>query len=268
MNRRLGVCSWSLKPASPEDLAQKVRAAGLSWVQLALDPIRRGEWDEAKTVKALAAAGIGIASGMMGMAGEDYSTLESIRLTGGVRPDTTWEKNLRAARDNAKLAARLQLTLVTFHAGFIPHDHHDRGRGAVIGRVGQIAHLFGEKGVQVGLETGQESAQTLIDVLDDLPGIGVNFDPANMILYGMGEPVAALRALAGRVVQVHIKDATPAAAAGEWGRDVRMGTGAVDWPGFFEVIRGVPCDLMIEREAGEDRVADVAAARRLVEGMV
>src|SRR5262245_13804107 len=98
MKRALGVCSWSLRPSSPTDLAEKVRTAGLNRVQLHLDPIRMGAWGLDQTLSALRNAGIAVASGMMSMEGEDYSTLESIRTTGGVRPSATWPNNLAAAR--------------------------------------------------------------------------------------------------------------------------------------------------------------------------
>jgi sugar phosphate isomerase/epimerase len=88
-----------------------------------------------------------------------------------------------------------------------------------------------------------------------------------MILYGMGEPVDALRRLAARVRQIHIKDADPAVNPGEWGTEVPAGTGRVNWPEFFR-LAGSACpgvDLVIEREAGEDRVADIRTARALIE---
>jgi sugar phosphate isomerase/epimerase len=90
----------------------------------------------------------------------------------------------------------------------------------------------------------------------------VNFDPANMILYGMGDPVAAVRVLAPWIRQVHIKDALPAGRAGEWGQEVQAGTGAVDWPAFIGALRdlGRPLDLVIEREAGAARSGDVRVA--------
>lgn len=264
----LGVCSWSVRPASPDELVSAVRALGLSRVQLALDPIRTGAWDEDQTLRALDKAGVTIASGMMAMAGEDYSTLESIRLTGGVRPDATWSVNLEAAVDNADLAARLGVSLVTFHAGFIPHDPSDPERGAMLSRVGMLTEMFAEQGVRVALETGQETAGTLLDALREIeaPTLGVNFDPANMILYGVGDPIAAVRELAPRLAQVHIKDAVPASAAGEWGREVAVGEGAVDWTRFFSTLRAVGFrgELMIEREAGEDRVGDIRRAAALV----
>jgi sugar phosphate isomerase/epimerase len=132
-----------------------------------------------------------------------------------------------------------------------------------------IADAFADHGVRVALETGQESAMTMLEALADLgrPEVGVNFDPANMILYGMGDPVAALRLLAGRVAQVHIKDAVPSPTPGRWGSERRAGEGAVEWPAFFGVLAEsrLDGDLVIEREGGESRVDDVIAARRLIE---
>lgn len=266
---RIGACSWSLRADGPEALVEKLEAVGVDSVQLHLDPLRSGAWSEAATVAAFARAEIEIRSGMMGMQDEDYSTLESIRRSGGVRPDATWAANLAAARDNAKLAHRLGLPLVTFHAGFLPHDRSDRERAVLLGRLGEFADIFAAEGVRVGFETGQEGAATLLEVLADLkrPTVGVNFDPANMILYGMGDPLAALRELAAHVLQVHIKDATATRVAGTWGEEVRAGTGQVDWRAFFAVLSeaNVDVDWMIEREAGEQRVEDMRAARELLE---
>jgi len=87
-----------------------------------------------------------------------------------------------------------------------------------------------------------------------------------MILYGVGDPIEALRQLGPRVVQVHVKDALPTTVPGQWGEEVPVGTGRVDWRAFFgaldEAQPGV--NLMIEREAGEQRVSDVRRARELV----
>ncbi len=264
----IGVCSWSLRPRDAADLADKVRACGLGAVQLALDPIRDGSWPEAATVEALRGAGISILSGMMCTVGEDYSTLESIKRTGGLRSEGTWKQNLEAAKANAALSARLGLELVTFHAGFLPHDPRDAERATMIERVRQVADVFAAAGVGVALETGQESAETLVGVIRDLdrPNIGVNFDPANMILYGMGEPVAALERLSPWVRQIHIKDAAPTRVPGTWGEEVVAGAGAVNWGAFFRVIAAsLPgVDLVIEREAGENRGPDVQAAAALV----
>lgn len=257
----IGVCSWSLRPESPRDLVRKLAECGLRAVQLALDPVREGRWNVRDTVRELTVAGVSIRSGMMGMRGEDYTTLDSIRRTGGVRPDSHWETNRAAARANATLSRQIGVELVTFHAGFLPHDRADAERKAMLARLREIVDIFADQSVQVAFETGQETAETLLEALEDLdrPNAGVNLDPANMILYGMGEPVEALRLLAPRVRQIHIKDARRTRVPGTWGEEAPATQGEVDWPAFFDAYRdaGLTCDLVIERESGDDRIADV-----------
>lgn len=272
---RLGVCSWSLRPTGPEDLAEKVRACGLRAVQLGLGPIARGDWDLDRTRRALGSAGIGVLSGMLAFDGEDYSTLETIAATGGVRPDRAWADNLALARAVADVARSADIRMVTFHAGVIPHNDADPLRRVILDRVAKVADEFGSRGIAVALETGQESAPSLVGALAELDRmgcdpVGVNFDPANMILYGMGDPIAAFDKLAARVCQVHIKDATPTKTPGTWGEEVAAGSGAVDWSRFFTIVtRRLPrVSLVIEREAGESRVEDVRRARGLVCSLV
>jgi sugar phosphate isomerase/epimerase len=266
--RRLGVCSWSLQPASPGDLADKLSRVGASCCQLHLDPIREGRWGLDATARALRQAGVEVRSGMMALLGEDYSTLESIRATGGVRPDQHWPENLELAEADAAIASELGLPLVSFHAGFLPDDSGDPERAKMLVRLRAIIGVYRERGIAVAFETGQESAETLAGVLAELdrPIAGVNFDPANLVLYGMGDPVAALRRLAPRVRQVHVKDARRSRVPGAWGDEVPVGSGEVDWHAFFEALdeAGLEVDLMIEREAGGDRLRDIAAAREFV----
>jgi L-ribulose-5-phosphate 3-epimerase len=266
---RIGVCSWSLRPADPQTLVRMVRELGIPAIQLALVPLveQAGVW--AGAAEALDAGGIRIASGMLAMANEDYATLESIRRTGGVRPDADWPANRRRAVAAARAAADAGIRLVTFHAGFLPEGREDPLRRTMIGRLRDVADAFAEHGVSTALETGQETAETLDGVLEELdrPAVGVNFDPANMILYGMGDPVEALDRLKPAVRQIHVKDALPADAPGTWGTEVPAGRGAVDWPAFFEVAISIepPVSFIIERESGRDRLDDVAAARELIE---
>jgi len=265
----VAVCSWSLRATGAQELVERVLACGVGAVQLALDPIRRGEWDEEETVDALGDAGIAVVSGMMEMRGEDYSTLETIRRTGGVRADEHWDANRSACEANAALARRMGLGLVTLHAGFLPHDAHDPLRATMIGRLGEVADVFAAHGVRVGFETGQETAETLAGVLDELgrANVGINFDPANMILYGMGDCIGALAALLPRVVQAHIKDAIPSVTPGAWGIETPAGLGGVDWSSFFSLLErdGRSLDLCIEREGGDDCVGDVRRGVELIE---
>lgn len=264
----LAVCSWSLHPTSAADLVGKVKQCGVSAVQLAVDPIRLGHWDLAETERALREAEIAVVSAMMGTEGEDYTTLESIARTGGIRPDETWEANLAHAKRNAEICAALGLKLITLHAGFLPHERNDPERGKLLTRLRTLADVFATRSVAIAFETGQESAATLLEVLKELnhASIGVNFDPANMILYNMGEPLEAVKVLAPYVRQVHIKDATYTTVPGTWGAEVPVGSGRVPWPEFIEFVKqSLPgVNLCIEREAGDQRIADIRTAADLI----
>jgi sugar phosphate isomerase/epimerase len=267
---RLAVCSWSLQPTSADDLFTKLAATGLQRVQIALDPIRAnggGGWSDfgARASK----RGVSLVSGMIGTVGEDYSTLDSIRRTGGVVPDATWPETWKNIQADAEVASMLGLSLVSFHAGFLPHEESDPTFARLQGRLRQVADLFASKKMRVALETGQEEAATLAAFLKKLErqNVGVNFDPANMILYDKGDPVAALRTLGPWLRQCHLKDAVRTKKPGEWGEEVRLGTGEVNWKAFFQALdaAGYKGELCIEREAGDQRVEDIRAAREYVE---
>ncbi len=267
---RLAVCSWSLQPASAADLFGKLASTGLSRLQIALDPIRTdtsGAWRDFAAL--CTRRGVTCVSGMLGTVGEDYTTLDTIRRTGGVVPDATWPDTWRSIQADVDLADRLGLKLVTFHAGFLPHAASDPAFAKLQARVRQIADLFAARKMAIALETGQEEATTMAAFLRalDRPNVGVNLDPANMLLYDKGDPVAAVRALGPWLRQCHVKDAVRTKTPGTWGEEVRVGTGQVDWKAFFSALdaarfRG---DLCIEREAGNQRVGDIRAAREYVE---
>jgi len=248
-----------------------VQSLGLSRVQLALNE-HRGSAGGAAIGETLKTAGIEIVSGMFGTPDEDYSTLESIRRTGGVVPDATWEANLALAGEIAETASTLGLTLVSFHAGFLPEDPAAPDYAKLIDRLRTLAVLFAEKGIDLGFETGQEEADVLLRFLDDLaaPNVGVNFDPANMILYDKGDPVAGLRTLLPYLKQVHIKDAIATSEPGTWGTEVVVGTGQVDWPAFLDVLdkAGYAGALSFEREAGDARVAEILTGKKYLESIL
>ncbi len=269
LSDRLAVCSWSLQPADVGDLVAKMEATGIRRVQLALGPLRESKAGWEQTEKVLRQNDITIVSAMFGCVGEDYSTLESIRLTGGVAPDATWEQNRKNIRASAALAAKLGQKLVTFHAGFLPHDISDPAFAKMLRRLSEVADMFAAEKIDIGLETGQETALALAELLQKLsrPNVGVNFDPANMILYDKGDPVDALRTLEPWIRQVHIKDGVKTNKPGTWGEEAAVGEGQVDWRAFFSALRevGYSGNFVIEREAGAQRVADIRAAKVVAE---
>jgi L-ribulose-5-phosphate 3-epimerase len=269
IHERLAVCSWSLQPASPQDLVQKLKATGISRVQLELDPLRDQPKIWGDTERIFREAGITVVSGMVRCLGEDYSTLDSIRITGGIAPDATWDQNVKNFSAAATIAKKMGLRLVTFHAGFLPPDESHPKFAKMRERLDTVADIFMVQNILLGLETGQETATELAGLLHKLnhPNIGVNFDPANMLMYDKGDPVKALHTLAPWIRQVHIKDARRTKVPGTWGEEVVVGKGEVDWHGFFTTFKHVVfnVNLVIEREFGNARATEVRIAREFIE---
>ena len=270
----LGVCSWSFQ--KPLDVvAAEMKKLGITRIHLALQPFLEGgsRHGAAEGKAALDRIKARLASGewklsatMIGFPQEDYTTLDSIKKTGGIVPDDVWEANKKIVRAGAKLSAELKAPVLTMHAGFL--DESDPvALKKYTERVKFIVDTCGEAGVPVAFETGQETAADLAKFLPTVPGAGVNFDPANMILYGKGNPVEAVCALAPWIRHVHLKDAVQTKKPGTWGTEVPWGDGEVDAPRFLAELKavGYKGNFAIEREGGNDRTGDIAlAAKRLL----
>ncbi|MDR0536314.1 MAG: sugar phosphate isomerase/epimerase [Puniceicoccales bacterium] len=261
---QLAVCSWSGWPDSVQTLLSRLEAIGLKRIQLALDPLIDKPEAWGGTLGRLRDAGISVVSGMFGTPMEDYSTPATIRATGGVAPDAACKGILSRVPRYLELLDALEIDKVSFHAGFIPHSSSDPRYDSMRARLATVAEAFAKGGKLLLLETGQESAPTLDALLRSLalPNLRVNFDPGNMLLYSMGDPVAALELLLPHIAQIHIKDAIPSGDPEVWGREVPAGEGEVDWRRFFAILEaaGYAGDLVIERECGDDPVGEIRRA--------
>jgi sugar phosphate isomerase/epimerase len=194
---------------------------------------------------------------------EDYSTLESIKITGGIVPDDCWQQNRRLFEGAVEVTAELGVEYLSMHAGFIDLDDPQYAQ-KITNRIKSLADAAAKKNITLLMETGQETAEELSNFLEALnhPSVGVNFDPANMILYDKGDPVEALRLLAPWIRHVHIKDAIKTQNPGTWGQEVPWGSGQVDPDTFLTALKsiGFKGALAVERESGDDRLGDIKLA--------
>jgi sugar phosphate isomerase/epimerase len=262
MNYKTGLCTWSLQN-DIERVTAVLQQTGLSCLHLdctATDIFR----------EAIQTNGWEITSTMLAFPQEDYSTLDSIRETGGIVPDHCWERNRMLALEAINTTANLKVGQLSFHAGFINHTNPQAYR-TFCDRMVELADAAGAKNILLLLETGQERAEELSAFLDTIehPALGVNFDPANMILYGKGDPTDAVKVLAPWIKHVHIKDAVESPVPGEWGQEVPWGEGQVDPAAFLQALKDIGFNgaVAIEREAGEQREQDIAAAAEQLKGI-
>jgi sugar phosphate isomerase/epimerase len=217
--------------------------------------------------------GIRISVVFGGFEGESYADIPTVRRTVGLVPPQTRAARLREMKEIADFARVLGVDAVGLHLGFVPHDPGDPLYGEVLAVTRELCDHCRSHAQRLHLETGQESADTLLQFLADAgrDNLFVNFDPANMVLYGSGDPIEALRKVGRYVRSVHCKDAKWAARPGEeWGREVPLGEGDVGMENFLRTLAeiGYQGPLTIEREIPQDperQKAEIGHGIRLLE---
>jgi sugar phosphate isomerase/epimerase len=260
----LGVCSWSLQVKSIPELSRLLGGLGVNVTQIACGDPHHASWDEGDAMpEAARASGLVLTGAMLGFPGEDYTTPQTIKATGGFGNPADRAGRLERLRWALDRTLALGLSDLMLHAGFLP-ELGDPGRSAMLDTLARAGQLAAEKGVTLAFETGQETADLLRRTLDDLkaPNLKVNFDPANMLLYDMGDPIRAVEILGPDIRSVHVKDAKRPTTRGTWGEEVPLGAGEVDIRRFVRTLKsvGYTGPLVVEREVGDQagRLRDVA----------
>lgn len=205
-----------------------------------------------------------------GFAGESYADIPTVKATVGLVPPTTRAARTRELKDIADFARALGVDVVGVHFGFVPHDKSDPEYAAVLAVARELCDHCAANRQALHLETGQEPPDVLRGFLTDVErgNLFVNFDPANMILYGMSEPLAALVQLGRYVRSVHCKDAKWSPQPGvTWGQEVALGDGDVDFPAFLDTLEriGYTGPLTIEREIPQEPARQKTEIARAIE---
>ena len=192
-----------------------------------------------------------------GFEGESYADIPTVVKTVGLVPQETRAARLAEMKEISDFAKMLGCDVIALHLGFVPHDTADPDYAEIVEMTKDLCQYAEKNGQSLHLETGQETAAGLVQFIDDTQckNLFVNFDPANMILYGAGEPIEALELLGDRVKSCHCKDATWAANPGEeWGEEKKLGDGDVGMKKYLETLDkiGYHGPLTIEREIPQE----------------
>ena len=208
-----------------------------------------------------------------GFEGESYADIPTVERTVGLVPPQTRQARTQEMKEISDFARLLECDVIALHLGFIPHEPSASLYEEVLAVTREVCDHAKGNGQNLHLETGQESADGLLRFIQDVgcDNLFVNFDPANMILYGTGEPIEALRQIDQYVRSVHCKDAKWAAHPGqEWGQEVPLGEGAVGIEEYLRTLQqlGYTGPLTIEREIPQEperQRAEIGHAVRLLE---
>ncbi len=270
----IGVMFWA--GADPVATLRQVKAAGVRAGQLGIPPAMATGDAAAAWREALAAERFHLATVFAAYEGESYADIPTVKRTVGFVPPATRREREQRTVDIIRFAAALEAPGIACHIGCIPEDTAHEDYVAVRDIVARIADEAARYGQTFALETGQEPAGALARFIADVgrPNLRINFDPANMILYGTGDPVEAFGVLAPWVVSVHAKDGDwpPTDRPGALGSERRLGEGAVGIERFIAKLKeaGYRGTLNVEREIEDqdqkwrDVAQAVALLRRLV----
>ena len=205
----------------------------------------------------LAELGITLTAVFGGFEGESYVDIPTVSKTVGLVPPETRAARTQEMKEIADFAKMLKCNVVALHLGFVPHDTSDPLYGEVLTITREICDHCEAHGQALHLETGQETADALLQFIGDVQrdNLFINFDPANMILYGTGEPIEALKKVGKYVRSIHCKDGTWADKPGEeWGQEVPLGEGDVGFETYLRTLDELSYvgPLTIEREIAQE----------------
>jgi sugar phosphate isomerase/epimerase len=207
--------------------------------------------------------------------GEDYADIPTVQRTVGFVPPATREARERRTLEISDFARDLGVDSIACHIGCVPEDSNHPDYVGVRDLVRRICDHAAGHGQTFALETGQEPAGILLRFIVDVdrPNLRINFDPANMVLYGSGDPIEALRQVGHLVSSVHAKDGDwpPTEKPGALGTERPLGQGAVGIERFVRTLQEIEYSgaLNVEREIEDQqqRLTDIAGGLALLRSL-
>jgi sugar phosphate isomerase/epimerase len=255
----------------PESAIRRVHDLGFPTCQVLV-----GETDP-PTARRLRAAleryGIEATSAVVSGPGPEIYDFYQGPLTIGLSPRQYRPERIVRFREVSDFATLAGIPAVQGHCGFIPENPHDPIYAETVDALRTVAQYCRVCSQKVLLETGQETPITLVRTIRDvgLDNVGVNFDGANLVLYGKANPLDAFDLLAPHILGVHAKDGLYPTDPEKLGEETPIGQGKVDFPALVSRLKkiGYQGALTIEREIeGEQQTADILAAKAYLEQLL
>jgi sugar phosphate isomerase/epimerase len=194
-------------------------------------------------------------------------------LTIGLVPRETRAARIAHIKKASDFAKQCGIPAVQTHCGFIPENPNDPVYKETVAAMREVAAYCKRNGQNFRYETGQETPITLVRAIQDvgMDNQGVNFDLANLILYGKANPTDAIELLRPYVQGVHAKDGMWPTNPKELGQEVPIGKGKVDFPRIITRLKELNYRgaITIEREiSGPQQLEDVQEAKTYLEKLI
>jgi sugar phosphate isomerase/epimerase len=255
----------------PDAALAKVQDLGLPTAQIFVDEMQPGLANRLR--QALDKHQIEATSLVVGGPGKEVWDFYQGPLTIGLVPRQTRAARIAHIKKASDLAKQCGIAAVQTHCGFIPENPNDPVYQETVAAIREVTTYCKRNGQNFRYETGQETPITLVRAIQDVgtDNQGVNFDVANLILYGKANPVDAIEILAPYVQGIHAKDGLWPTNPKELGKEVPIGKGKVDFPRIIARLKELDYRgaVTIEREiSGPQQVEDVRAAKAYLEQLI
>ena len=183
----------------------------------------------------------------------------------GLVPLETQVERVATLKEGCDFAVRVGVPSITTHVGFIPESLTNPLYPPLLDALREVADYCGERGIELWFETGQETPVVMLRVFEDLgrDNLGVNLDPANLLMYGKANPVDALDIFGTYVRGMHAKDGEYPTGGRELGVEKPLGQGRVNFPALIKKLKALGYNgaLTIEREiSGPQQIEDIRHA--------
>ena len=253
-----------LHPAKEDHMFDRVAALGLTTCQVNI--WNSDYYSEALAKKVLdqsAATGVKPCALWAGYSGPVRWNFTEGPITLGVVPEESRERRVNDLKKGADFAKMIGVPAIITHCGFIPENMTDPLYPGVLAAINDVASYCKELGLGFWFETGQETPVVILRVIEELGlgNFGINLDPANLLMYGKGNPIDSLEVFGKYVRNIHVKDGMTPTDGKRLGREVQVGKGMVNFPRFVKRLHEIGFDgeFIIEREIaeGEEQKRDI-----------
>lgn len=253
---------------------KKAAEMGLECCQLCGGDQRAYTDEKAREVKSASLeTGIEITAYWAGWSGPQEWNFYGGPATLGIVPPAYRDTRMRELYAGADFAHKLGVTDVITHVGFIPEDPFDPDFNGTVCALRAFARYLEARGQYFLFETGQETPVTMLRAIEEIgtQNLGVNFDTANLILYGKANSADALEVIGKYVRNTHCKDGFYPTTGKQLGREVALGQGKADFPAIVKKLKELNYTgpYVIEREiSGEQQKKDIIHARDFIASLL
>lgn len=257
-----------------EEEFKKLKEMGFSTCQLCCWQVESYTDENAEIVKNLMKKfDVEVSAFWCGWDGPCEWNLHQGPITIGLVPAAYRHKRLDILKKCSDFISKIGITDIITHVGFIPNNPYDPDYMGLVCALRDLTWHLKKNRQYFLFETGQETPATLLRTIEDIDreNVGINLDPANILMYGMGNPLDALDVFGKYVRNIHGKDGICPQDGKSLGEERPIGKGKVNYPAFIAKLKNIGYDryITIEREIeGEEQIRDIKASKKYLEALI